>query len=295
MHSPIELYLGQLRAKLEKRFDSECADQLLSEIRAHLTDSSAELQEEGVERLEAERVSISRFGAPERAAFLLPLGQQFGTGDRYWGKGAFWIAIAAALGLTWYAFSPLGGSSTSEAILRPIMTLVLMFYAYASWRARSFAMVKHSAVVVGLIVMLTSLVRVQVADPSVQEVVRGSYDGVYAELGAESGTFGLGLTHLPLADLGKPFENFKMSVPDSPPSTLPPSRARDEAIARNGPAIPGMAPLSEESWKLGGNGALPEVSQLLLSWLFLILMTNAAVCWIGCLEHEQKGGVSLVQ
>jgi len=295
VHSPIELYLGQLRAKLEKRFDSECADQLLSEIRAHLIDSSAELQDEGVERLEAERVSISRFGAPERAAFLLPLGQQFGTGDRYWGKGAFWIAIFAALGLTWYAFSPSGERPFSEDVLRSVMTLALLFYAYACWRARSFAMVKHSAVAVGLIVMLTSLVRVKVADPSVQEVVRGSYGGAVAELSFDTGAFGFGLSNLPLADLGKPYENLKMSVPDSPASSAAPNKTRDEAVAGKNLAIPGMAPLSEESWKLGAGGALPEVSQLLLSWLFLILMTNAAVCWIGCLEHEQKGGVSLVQ
>jgi hypothetical protein len=294
VHSPIELYLGQLRAKLERRFDSECADQLLSEIRAHLADSTAELQDEGVERLEAERVSISRFGAPERAAFLLPLGQQFGTGDRYWGRGAFWIAIVVALGLTWYAFSPFGGRPVSEDNFRPVTTLLLMFYAYACWRARSFAMVKHSAIVVGLIVMVTSLVRIQVVDPSIREVAGGAYEGVYAELG-NSGSFGIGLSNLPFADLGKPFENLKMSVPDSAPPTLAPSKPRGDETSSKGLAIPGMAPLSEESWELTGNGALPEVSQLLLSWLFLILMTNAAVCWIGCLEHEQKGGVSLIQ
>ena len=292
MHSPIELYLGQLRAKLERRFDSECADQLLSEIRAHLADATAELQDEGIDRLEAERVSISRFGAPERAAFLLPLGQQFGTGDRYWGIGAFWIAIVVALGLTWYAFSPFGGRPNSEDGLRPAMTLMLMLYAYACWRARSFAMVKHSAVVVGLIVMITSLARVQAVDPSIQEVAGASHERVFAELGPNSGAIGFGLSNLPLADLGKPFENFRMSVPDSP---LAPSKLREEANRGTGLTIPGMAPLSDESWKLAGNGALPEVSQLLLSWLFLILMTNAAVCWIGCLEHEQKGGVSLVQ
>lgn len=287
MSSPIELYLGQLRAKLEKRFDSECADQLLSEIRAHLADSAAELEDDGVERTEAERVSVSRFGAPERAVFLLPLGQQFGTGDRYWGWGAFGIAIVVALGLTWYAFRPFGGRPFDQEGLRPAMTLLLMFYAYASWRARSFAMVKHSAVVVGLIVMATSLVRHQVADPSIREVAGGSYEGVYAELSIGSSLF-------PIADLGKPYENSTISVPDSAPLTTP-SDPRPDRTGMKRFSVPGMAPINESSWSLAGQGALPEVSQLLLSWLFLILMTNAAVCWIGCLEHEQKGGVSLVQ
>ena len=294
MSSPIELYLGQLRAKLEKRFDSECADQLLCEIRTHLSDSAAELEEDGVERIEAERVSVSRFGAPERAAFLLPLGQQFGTGDRYWGRGAFWIASLVALGLTWYAFSPFGSRPISLEGLRPIMTLLLMFYAYACWRARSFAMVKHSAVVVGLIVMVTSLVRLQVVDPSLREVAGASFEGVHVELGNSSESFGFGLSTLPLADLGKPHDIFKTTVPDSSQS-LGPQLPQRQASEHQRSSIPGMAPLSEQSWPLAGNGALPEVSQLLLSWLFLILMTNAAVCWIGCLEHEQKGGVSLVQ
>lgn len=294
MSSPIELYLGQLRAKLERRFDSECADQLLSEIRAHLVDSAAELEDDGIERTEAERVSVSRFGAPERAAFLMPLGQQYGTGDRYWGHGAFGIAIVAALGLTWYAFSPLAHRAIEMDSLRLAMTFLLALYAYACWRARSFAMVKHAAFVVGLIVMVTSLFRVQLADPSIRDLaMEKPYFGWTAELrGPQFGDLKSGMI---LADLGKPHDNANIPMPDSPP----PDRAavEKEPIAKSEklPPINGMAPVSGSGWDIARDGSMPEVSQLLLSWLFLILVTNAAVCWIGCLEHEQKGGVGLVQ
>lgn len=294
MSSPIELYLGQLRAKLERRFDSECADQLLTEIRAHLVDSASELEEDGVERMEAERVSVSRFGAPERAAFLMPLGHQFGTGDRYWGRGAFWIAVIVALALTWYAYSPFVIRPFGEDGLRSAMTALLVLYAYACWRARSFAMVKHSAVVVGLIVMATSLLRVQNVDPSSQDLATDkSYLTWTAELG--SGGDGDFPTQTLLADLGKPHDNVEVSIPDSSgsnpaPVESPPSRNSDPDLS-----IHGMAPITGQSWSLVREGSLPEVSQFLLGWLFLILVTNAAVCWVGCLEHEQKGGVSLIQ
>lgn len=296
--SPIELYLGQLRAKLETRFDSECADQLLSEIRAHLADAAVELEEDGVQREEAERVSVSRFGAPEKAAFLLPLGQQYGTGDRYWGRGAFWVSIVVALGLTWYALDPTGHRFLSQSELPPILALILGFYAYACWRARSFSMVRQSSIAIALIVVVTGLFRVHIVDPtlidSAQRDVRGPMLAQRASPDFSSGS--LDSPVLPLiADLRSATHKdstFGASYSADRPATDSEPFVEDEEAE---PVLHGMAPFGQSPWALTQEGLLPEVSQLLLSWLFLILMVNASVCWVGCLEHEQKGGLLLVQ
>jgi hypothetical protein len=290
--SPIDLYLSQLRTKLESRFDSECTNELLSEIRAHLSDAACELEEEGLARAEAERLSISRFGAPEKAAFLLPWGQQFGTGDRYWGRGAFWIAISVALGLTWYAFDPFAGRAFPVEALRPMTSMLLVFYAYACWRARSFAMVKQSAIALGLFVVVTSLLRLQFVDPALRDT---AYAG-----GTESLVASLDPGTPFLADLGSSNDVLPITLDSGPAATAPEPRVAEPKVdaSRSSSApydVPGTAPFGRNPWALSTEGALPEVSQLLLSWLFLILMTNAAVCWIGCLEHEQNGGVTLVQ
>jgi hypothetical protein len=288
--SPIEQYLGQLRSKLESRFDSECADQLLSEIRSHLADAAEELEDEGVPRIEAEQLSVQRFGAPEKAAFLLPLGQQFGTGDKYWGWVAFGLAIAAALGLEWYAISATAQGYLSILEIRPILTGILVVYAYACWRAKSFSMLRQSAFVVAMIVMLTSLTRVDWTDKAVQGVTGlTSTRSLYVQR-ADS----------PLRQLGIPSISSSLLGDLGTPSGRP---AHTGELAGGGPMsaelpqpkVPGMAPIGQNPWELTQEGFLPEVSQLLLSWLFLILMANAAVCWVGCLEHDQKNGVALLQ
>lgn len=296
--SPIDLYLGQLRAKLETRFDSECADQLLSEIRAHLADAAAELEEEGVLRDEAERVSVSRFGAPEKAAFLMPLGQQYGTGDRYWGRGAFWVSIIVALGLTWYALDPTGHRVLAKSELPPILALILGFYAYACWRARSFSMVRQSSIAIAMIVVVTGLFRVHVVDPTLANTA--SLDSTQSLLVQRdlspsiAGRFDSKFTDY-LADLRTSTNRSDAKGLDySADRAVPLDPPRAESPEPE-PVLHGMAPFGQNPWALTQEGLLPEVSQLLLSWLFLILMANASVCWVGCLEHEQKGGLMLVQ
>lgn len=295
--SPIELYLGQLRAKLETRFDSECADQLLTEIRAHLTDSAAELEEEGVLREEAERLSVSRFGAPEKAAFLLPLGQQFGTGDRYWGRGAFWVSIIVALGLTWYALDPTGHRVLSKNELPPILALILAFYAYACWRAKSFSMVRQSSIAIALIIVVTGLFRVHIVDPTlVDTAANPSFRTHLVQREFSPLTIGSTDSMAPLiADLRTSSNRSAaadLSYSADRPASLP---SDSDGTSAKESVIHGMAPIGQDPWSLTQQGLLPEVSQLLLSWLFLILMVNASVCWVGCLEHEQKGGLTLVQ
>jgi hypothetical protein len=149
-------------------------------------------------------------------------------------------------------------------------------------------MLRQSAAVVAGIVMLTGLAQV------------GPSSDVYSRRSAPNATTGLlaagfdfqsldaGFPKLPapiLADLG---------VPSGRASTQPHS-AFEPSLEPGSPPMPGMAPVGKNPWELAQEGLLPEVSQMLLSWLFLILMANAAVCWIGCLEHEQKGGVALLQ
>lgn len=295
--SPIDVYLGQLRAKLETRFDSECADQLLSEIQAHLVDSAEELEVEGVPRDEAERVSISRFGAPEKAAFLLPLGTQFGTGDRYWGRGAFWVSIIVALGLTWYALDPTGHRVLSKSELSPYLALILSFYAYACWRAKSFSMVRQSSIAIAMIVVVTGLFRVHVVDPTLMDTASRTdgrplltqHDPRILSVGRFGGT---------VSDYFADLRTASKSATDPPISYSADRPGLDESSEDSAQAetpLYGMAPFGKSPWTLTQEGLLPEVSQLLLSWLFLILMVNASVCWVGCLEHEQKGGLELVQ
>lgn len=298
MANPIDLYLGQLRVKLESRFDSESADELLSEIRSHLVDAAAELELDGVSAVEAERLSIARFGAPERAAFLLPLGKQFGTGDRYWGRGAFWASTLATLALTWYGLDPAARQWITPQEIPPILALVLCFYGYACWKAKSFSMIRQSSVVVALILLATGLFQSQVVEPA----FKGEWGQAEAFrapklpngfAGASSWlTTGIG-------DLG--IHGNAWSDSNESPALLRRFEAGsvaapDERIGRaDGNPLYGMAPIGNDPWNLTRGGALPEVSQLLLSWLFFILIANASVCWVGSLEHEQKSGALLVQ
>lgn len=297
MSGPIESYLGQLRAKLETRFEQECADQLVSEIHAHLIDAAEELEDQGVSRIEAESLAVSRFGAPEKAAFLLPLGKQFGTGDRYWGRGAFWAATVAALGLTWYALDPFSQRALSKEELSPILTLVLMFYAYACWRAKSYSMVRQSSVVIAIIVMVTGLFRIHVVDPTLRDTYQDTPPSRLLTQRTPTGRLDWSRS---IADLGIHRQmlapRLELAV-DSAPSTGSVRPAPETLSEWETPkmALPGMAPIGQNPWDLARTGLLPDVSQLLLSWLFMLLMTNAAICWVGGLEHEQKGGVALVQ
>ena len=59
----------------------------------------------------------------------------------------------------------------------------------------AFASGGEVGIVVGLIVMVTSLVRLQVVDPSIREVASGSYESVYAELGFDSGLSPIAARH----------------------------------------------------------------------------------------------------
>lgn len=301
MASSIESYLGQLRSKLEARFDSECADQLLSEIRSHLVDSAAELEDEGVDREEAERLSVARFGAPEKAAFLLPLGKQFGTGDRYWGRGAFWVSVLAALGLIWYGVDPTANEWLSPSQIPPILALVLVLYGYAVWKAKSFSMIRQSSIVVALMLLTTGIFQRQVVDPAFGESAGGRLEGLQAFRGTPNvpqASLSLTLDSGYRATSGGVQTTDLPSVPRmmlaSDTSAAPPI---ERASVEPSPAAPvyGMAPASANPWDLTGSSLFPEVSQMLLTWLYFLLTVNAAVCWVGCIEHEQKSGVLLVQ
>ncbi len=296
MAKPIESYLGQLRLKLESRFDSESADELLSEIRSHLVDAAAEFELEGVAPSEAERLSVARFGAPEKAAFLLPLGKQFGTGDRYWGRGAFWASTLAALGLTWYGLDPTARHLLTPSEIPPLLALVLCFYGYACWKARSFSMIRQSAVVIALILLATGIFQRHVVDPAFGGIESSEFSGLRVQRSPSqaglaywtgSGAAEMGMR---LASGSEGSEGLAPAVREVRPAPSP-----EPEVAKSTRPIYGMAPIGTNPWELTRGGVLPEVSQLLLSWLFFILMANAAVCWMGCLEHEQKGGVLLVQ
>jgi hypothetical protein len=60
-------------------------------------------------------------------------------------------------------------------------------------------------------------------------------------------------------------------------------------------SIPGMAPVGAEPLPLLNMGALPDVTQLTLAWLVMMLVANAAVCWTGTLELGQREGYCLIQ
>jgi hypothetical protein len=284
--------LGQLRLKLEARFDSESADELLSEIRSHLIDAAAEFELEGVSASEAERLSVARFGAPEKAAFLLPLGKQFGTGDRYWGRGAFWASTLAALGLTWYGLDPEARRFFSPNEIPPILALFLCFYGYACWKAKSFSMVRQSAVAIALMLLATGLFQRQIVEPafgaggSIFEELRAEKT-LTAELAMPSWLEGNGL-----ADLGYRART-DLATPER--AARKPAEGDPAGGWSDQSKLYGMAPLGKNPWEISRGGLLPEVSQLLLTWLFFILMANASICWVGCIEHEQKGGALLVQ
>jgi hypothetical protein len=281
----------RLYDKLASRFGVSCAGEVVSEIESHLVEAADELKARGLPLEAAERLSIARFGMPERAALFTPYSARFESGDRYWGHIAFGAALLGALGLAILALAPAAASWAASEALRPGLTVLLLVYGFACRKAKSFSMLRQSICAIALLVLAAGLFSERSQPAAWSPLSPTSRLLAMRTLGQIDAATMLG--GMPFAEL--PGMRAHSDSEAAPPLVAGSERAGSLKLDRIPPGMHGMAPLSMDPWGLAKDGFLPEVSQILLAWLFFVLMTNAAVCWIGSLEFEQKGGAALIQ
>lgn len=307
--SPIDGYLERVRGKLISRFEEESVSLVLREIETHLAESASEIEASGVSRPEAERQAVAKFGAPECNSYFVLLASSLGHGDRLWGRIAYWIAIAAAIGITAFGLVAPNGYVPQPSAVGSVFAVLLLAYGLACARAKAFSLTGKTIGTMAAIVAFAAILDPDVSNPSEVahssarlaldapsalqpgRLASGRLAGEWVSDGVERRVVVPGLV---LAGLG----------PDSADGQLP----RLELLGNSGPPSsrqPGSAPthrgefgmcrLDSPSWLIGFHGWVPDAARLGIVWLLFVLLTNGAVWWISSLQRLQENGLLSVQ